>query len=81
VLKNNVCFSTEVFSFRHREGRLHHERALHGVESTMHPFIGGNTIGLALRLEWREDAIVAVGEGPDGGIRSGGGSNGTKFVA
>jgi hypothetical protein len=47
----------------------------------MHPFIGGNTIGLALRLEWREDAIVAVGEGPDGGIRSGGGSNGTKFVA
>lgn len=63
------------------EWSLNNECALHGPQSTAQPLLRGDKIWLLLRLAGREDTIVHVGEGPDGGIGSGSASNGTKLVA
>ena len=58
-------------------GRLHGKRALHGPQPTTQPFTRGGAVGRILR----EDAIVDVGEGPDGGFGSRSGGKSAKFVA
>jgi len=65
------------------EESLYVERALHGAQSTAQPFLRGNAIVLLVLLGGRrsEDAVVGVGEGPDGGVGSRSCGNGTKLIA
>jgi hypothetical protein len=55
---------------------------LHGAQPTTQPFTRGGAVGHILWPEGRgEDAIVEVGEGPNGGFGSRSGGKGAKFVA
>ena len=61
---------------------LHEKRALHCAQSTTQPFLRrGAIILLLLDSGGGKDAVVGVGECPDGGIGSGSSGNGTKLIA
>ena len=64
-------------------GGLDEECVFHGFQSAVYPFTRGNAIILVALLKGRgrEDAVIRVGEGPDGGIWSRGGGNGAKLIA
>ena len=59
------------------------ERALHGAQSTAQPFSRGSAIVLLPLLgdSGREDTVIGVREGPDGGVGSRSSSNRTKLIA
>jgi len=59
------------------------ECVFHGFQSAVHPLTRGNAIILVALLEarGREEAVIRAGEGPDSGVWSRGGGNGTKLIA
>jgi hypothetical protein len=83
MLENNATFMVERVSVRVSEKGLQEERALHRAQSTAQPFTRGSVIVFLLWVEGggREDTVVDVGEGPDGGIRSRSSGKGTELIA
>ena len=64
------------------EEGLQEERTLHRAQSTAQPFVRGSPVVFLILFEGRgrKDAVVCVGEGPDGGIGSRSGGNGAKLI-